>query len=207
MRFEPALLAILDISGYTAFIRQRATTLVHAEEIITELLEASLDGAEAPLRLNKLEGDAALLWVEPGDDPGIRARAVLARIEAAFAAFDQRRGALAGARSHCQCGACVNIDALSLKALLHYGDVAHKRVRGLHELAGEPVILIHRLLKNAVGAPRYVLMTDAYRELLGAAAPPLEPATEHPDGFDAQRVWIARPQAAGLNTIATPFMQ
>lgn len=208
MRFEPALLAILDISGYTAFIRQRATTLVHAEEIITELLEASLDGAEAPLRLNKLEGDAALLWVDSGDDPGARAHAVLARVEAAFAAFDERRMALAGARSHCHCGACANIGALSLKALLHAGDVAHKRVRGLHELAGEPVILIHRLLKNGVGAPRYVLMTDAFRGLLGADMPPLEVATEQPDGFDAQRVWIARPaQAAGLNTIATPFMQ
>jgi hypothetical protein len=192
MRFEPTLLAILDISGYTAFIRQRATTLVHAEEIITELLEASLDGAEAPLRLNKLEGDAALLWVEPGDDPGTRAQAVLARIEAAFGAFDERRTALAGARSHCHCGACANIGALSLKALLHYGDIAHKRVRGLHELAGEPVILIHRLLKNGVGAPRYVLMTDAFRELLGADAPPLEAATEHPDGFDPMRVWVRR---------------
>ena len=36
MRFETTLLAILDISGYTHFIRQRATTLPHAEEIIRD---------------------------------------------------------------------------------------------------------------------------------------------------------------------------
>jgi hypothetical protein len=208
MRFESTLLAILDISGYTTFIRQRATTLVHAEEIITELLEATLDGAEVPLRLNKLEGDAALLWVEPGDDPGARARAVLARIDAAFAAFDARRQAITSLRSHCQCGACANIGALSLKALLHVGEVAHKVVRGLNELAGEPVILIHRLLKNGVGVPRYVLMTDDFRDLLGAGAPPLQATTEQPDGYQPLRVWVALPpQAAGVNVIATPFMQ
>jgi hypothetical protein len=190
MRFEPTLLAILDISGYTGFIRHRTTTLPHAEEIITALLESTLDGAEQPLRLNKLEGDAALLHAAPGDDPAATAAGVLARMDVAFAAFDAQRATIAAARSHCQCGACANIGGLSLKALLHYGDVAHKQVRGLHELAGEPVILIHRLLKNRVSSPRYVLMTAAFHDLLRVPPADVTVAEEHPDGFDPTRVHV-----------------
>lgn len=190
MRFEPTLLAILDISGYTGFIRHRATTLPHAEEIITALLESTLDGAEHPLHLNKLEGDAALLHADPGEAPAAAAAAVLARMDAAFAAFDAQRAAIATARSHCQCGACANIGGLSLKALLHYGDVAHKQVRGLHELAGEPVILIHRLLKNRVSSPRYVLMTADFHALLREPPADAVATVEQPEGFEAIPVHV-----------------
>jgi hypothetical protein len=209
MRFDPTLLAILDIGGYTRFIRQRATTLPHAEEIITALLEATLDGAEMPLRLNKLEGDAALLWADAGLTPRAAAAAALARIDIAFAAFDRRRAAIARERSHCECGACANIGALEIKAIVHAGEVAHKQVRGLHELAGEPVILLHRLLKNTVVAPRYVLLTAAFRDLLDDPGALVE-AEEHPDGFEPTRVFIRAPAqapAAGRKDIATPFMQ
>lgn len=209
MRFEPTLLAILDIGGYTRFIRQRATTLPHAEEIITALLEATLDGAEMPLRLNKLEGDAALLWADAGQTPRVAAAAALRRVESAFAAFDRRRAAIAGERSHCQCGACANIGALEIKAIVHFGEVAHKQVRGLHELAGEPVILLHRLLKNAVSVPRYILLTAEFRELLDDDAGSLQAAEEHPDGFDPMPVFLRLPAQApaGLKDIAMPFMQ
>lgn len=195
MRFEPTLLAILDIGGYTRFIRQRATTLPHAEEIITALLEAVIDGAELPLQLNKLEGDAALLWADAGLTPRAAAASALRRIEAAFGAFDRRRAAIAQERSHCECGACANIGALEIKALLHVGDVAHKQVRGLHELAGEAVILLHRLLKNRVAAPRYVLLTEGFQALLDDApgSPAAIEAFEHPKGFEPMRVFLRLP--------------
>jgi class 3 adenylate cyclase len=121
-----------------------------------------------------------------------------------------RRRHPARERSHCECGACANIGALEIKAVVHYGAVAHKQVRGLHELAGEPVILLHRLLKNAVAAPRYVLLTAAFRDLLDDAAGALPAAQEHPDGFDPMPVYLRLPPqapAAGLKDIATPFMQ
>jgi hypothetical protein len=100
--------------------------------------------------------------------------------------------------------------AAPLKAIAHFGEVAHKHVRGLHELAGEPVILLHRLLKNQVAAPRYVLMSAAFRDLLDDDPGPLAEAVEHPDGFEPLRVFVRAPAqapAAGLNVNATPFMQ
>jgi hypothetical protein len=61
IRLVQAVLVIADVSGYTSFIRHRAVSLVHAEAIISELLECVLDRACHPLIVNKLEGDAALL--------------------------------------------------------------------------------------------------------------------------------------------------
>ena len=69
MRLAQALLVIVDISGYTEFITNRQVSLLHAEQIITELMESVIDRADHPLVVNKLEGDAALLFREfqPGD--------------------------------------------------------------------------------------------------------------------------------------------
>ncbi|MCB0154865.1 MAG: hypothetical protein KDF65_08705 [Anaerolineae bacterium] len=52
------ILAIVDISGYTHFIKTHRTSHIHAEEIIFDLLEAVIDRAEYPLILNKLEEQA-----------------------------------------------------------------------------------------------------------------------------------------------------
>jgi len=37
-----------------------------------------------------------------------------------------------------------------------------KKIRQFEELAGEPVILIHRLLKNTIQAKEYILLTQAF---------------------------------------------
>ena len=66
IRLVHAVLVIVDVSGYTNFIRHRAVSLIHAEAIITELLESVLDRASHPLIVNKLEGDAASLLYSAG---------------------------------------------------------------------------------------------------------------------------------------------
>ena len=87
MRLAHAYLVIVDISGYTAFIHEREVSLLHAEQIITELMEAVIDRAAHPLTVNKLEGDAALMFAEvpPGDVAA--GRDVLAQAKAFFPAF------------------------------------------------------------------------------------------------------------------------
>jgi len=39
MELKHVALVIVDISGYTQFLRQRSLTLLHAEEIITQIYE------------------------------------------------------------------------------------------------------------------------------------------------------------------------
>ena len=202
MRLTRSILAIVDISGYTGFIKRREIALLHAEEVINELLGAMLDGAEHPLALNKLEGDAALMFVETGADPAAAARDVLGQLARMFAAFHARLGTLRDARRHCNCQACANIGVLTLKAFLHEGEVVIKRLRQFEELAGEDVILIHRLLKNTVQGSEYVLLSDPFHELVAAALPGCAPHEEHAEGLGTYKVWTLAPSAPSLVALA-----
>ena len=103
MRLIHAILVIVDISGYTSFINNRKVSLLHAEEIITALMESVIDRAEHPLVVNKLEGDAALLYCECGAGDGIAARDVLAQVKAFFLAFYQCLAQQRELRGGCNC--------------------------------------------------------------------------------------------------------
>lgn len=165
LRTTECVLVFVDISGYTRFIRDRVITLEHAEDIISELLESLIDHASHPLQVNKLEGDAALLFAETQGDREACLRSVYQQLLALFPRFAARREQIQRERGHCACEACANIGALRLKALVHAGEIVIKQVRQFEELAGEPVILLHRLGKNRVPVDSYLLLTDA------AAAP------------------------------------
>ena len=195
MRLTQAFLVIVDISGYTAFITERTISLLHAEQIITDLIDAVIDQARHPLILNKLEGDAALLYGEcaPGDTDA--AHDVFAQVRAFFPAFAERLRQQREARAHCVCDACTRIDHLALKAFVHYGELAIKQVRQFEELAGESVILVHRLLKNHVPSREYVLMTEAARAEAGLDAAALQRHVEDCEGVGEVALWLCPPAA------------
>jgi len=167
MELSAVALVIVDISGYTGFIKFHKTSLVHAQEVISQLLESVIDKASHPLTLNKLEGDAALLYAVLGDDPAAAARDIASQVEGFFAAFHAKARELSGTRSTCPCEACQRILDLRIKAIAHAGQVAFRRIRQFDEMAGEDVILVHRLLKNSVARHEYIMMTEPYYKLLG----------------------------------------
>ncbi len=161
MRLTQAVLVVADISGYTDFITNREVSLLHAEQIITDLLESMLDRTEHPLIANKLEGDAALLYAEHAEgEAGAAVQDALVQVRALFEAFGSRLRKIGEERANCGCEACANISRLCLKAFVHRGEIAVKQVRQFEELAGEPVILVHRLMKNGVPLREYVLLSD-----------------------------------------------
>jgi len=166
MEIAPVSLVLADISGYTRFVRIHKISLLHAEEIITELMEAVISEASEPLILNKLEGDAAFLYAR-GGEPGI-ARMTLERVLRFFTSFTARQQELIKAgEGGCSCEACCNISSLKLKAIMHHGQAVIKQVHQLTELAGSEVILAHRLLKNTIGADEYLLLTEDFYRLSG----------------------------------------
>ena len=195
MRISYAYLVVVDISGYTRFITERSLTLSHAEQIISDLINAVLDRARHPLILNKLEGDAALLYREIDRDDVAGARDVLAQVRSFFPAFHARVAELRAIRSNCNCDACSNITALNLKALVHVGEVAIKQVRQFDELAGEPVILLHRLMKNTVPSREYVLLTQPATQHAQLEETNLRAHSEEVDGMGVYRLWIADPRS------------
>ena len=175
-------LVIADISGYTGFLKFHSTALEHAHEIISQLIESVIDKAEHPLRLNKLEGDAALLYAELGADEAAAARDIARQAAAFFAAFHAKAAGLARSRASCPCQACGGILGLQLKAFLHAGTVAFRRIRQFDEMGGADVILLHRLLKNTVPERQYILMTGPFHALSGDL--PHLPVRDHEELYD-----------------------
>jgi hypothetical protein len=205
VKLTNAVLAIADISGYTAFVHQKDISIVHAEQIITALLDTVIERAAHPLTLNKLEGDAALLYAEYEGPAEPVVADILAQAGAFFAGFETTRLRLQQDRAGCGCQACQGIERLRLKLLLHLGEVAVKQVRQFTELAGKPLILVHRLLKNGVPAREYILMSE---EFLAAAPalPGLAWLDEEVDGVGPARIGylLATPEAlAGLPKLAS----
>jgi hypothetical protein len=61
----------------------------------------------------------------------------------------------------CPCQSCTQTSALKLKFVAHVGDVATQTIKRRKKLVGMDVIYVHRLLKNPVSVPEYLLVSDA----------------------------------------------
>jgi hypothetical protein len=154
-----------------------------------------IDHTEHPLTLSKLEGDAAFLYVtlEAGSDGRAAAQDVLRQVMAFIDAFKTRERELI-ACNVCTCPACQDIGQLKLKAFLHVGRTAIKKIRQFEELGGEDAILIHRLLKNSIPAKEYIVMTEAFYELSGGLAGQMpEARTEECEGIGPTPIRVYYP--------------
>ncbi|MFE8605566.1 DUF2652 domain-containing protein [Archangium violaceum] len=156
MAIQRALLLIADIGGYTRFLKTHAINLAHAHDMVSQLLEAVIDGAASPLELAKLEGDAAFFYAPLSEDARVDVTPVVTAIRAAF---EHRKELLRIDRS-CTCEGCTQVEQLTLKFVVHQGEVAFQRVKRFTELGGVDVIVVHRMLKNSVPIREYVLMTE-----------------------------------------------
>ncbi|HTY31627.1 DUF2652 domain-containing protein [Mycobacterium sp.] len=154
MTIRRAVLLIADIGGYTHYMHWNRTHLAHAQQTVAGLLESVIDAGKG-LKLAKLEGDAAFFW-EPDGNAKVLVCDRLSRMRQSFLARRERfKRDIA-----CECASCSQLDNLSLKFVVHVGEVAEQRVKRHVELAGVDVILVHRMLKNSVPVLEYVLMTD-----------------------------------------------
>ncbi len=54
---------------------------------------------------------------------------------------------------------------LRLKSFVHYGDFIIKKVSRFEEIAGENVILAHRLMKNSIDISEYIVFTENVTEV------------------------------------------
>jgi hypothetical protein len=154
---EAGFLVIADLTGYTAYLSR--SEIEHAPTIAGDLLETIIGRLEPPLRLAKLEGDAAFLYAEDGlADPSLLMRA----LKASYVAFRRRLRSIERATS-CSCIACGLAPRLDLKLVVHHGPFVRTVISGRDELAGSSVIVAHRLLKGTTVAtartPGFALFT------------------------------------------------
>jgi hypothetical protein len=76
----------------------------------------------------------------------------------------------------CPCGSCNQTSALRLKFVAHVGEVATQTIKRRRKLVGIDVIYVHRLLKNPVQLPEYVLVSEELYN--GGGTAPSEPAMQ-----------------------------
>jgi hypothetical protein len=169
-----ALLLIADIGGYTEYMQYHRSILGHAEAATSRMLDKVV-GAARGFDLIEIEGDAAFLSRELD---GMDGPATLAAVTQAAAtmhrAFHEQRRLIE--LNMCPCGSCTQTSALRLKFVAHVGEVATQTIKRRRKLVGIDVIYVHRLLKNAVQVPEYVLVSEElYR---GGGTAPSEPAMQ-----------------------------
>ena len=167
MAVQTTLLIIADIAGYTRFMKFHHASLAHAQEIIARLLEVVIDAAAPALRLAKLEGDAAFFYMPAPSDRPIDPALIAGHAAAIYRAFHARAADLR-ANTLCPCDGCQQAGNLRIKLVGHVGGVAMQKVKQLTELAGVDVIVVHRMLKNNVPVPEYLLMTEPVHALVGS---------------------------------------
>jgi uncharacterized protein YndB with AHSA1/START domain len=166
---ERACLVIADISGYTSYLA--GVELDHAQDILADLIDTVVAALRPTFRLAKLEGDAAFAYALT---ESVDVSTLQDQVEGCYFAFRRRLRDIRQATS-CECNACILIPSLDLKLLVHHGSIVRQRMAGMEELVGSDVIVIHRLLKNAVeadlGLHAYALYTDACLRVAGVDAP------------------------------------
>lgn len=152
---KSTLLYIPDISGFTDFVNK--TEINHSRHIISELLEIIIDSDKFGMSVSEIEGDAVLFFKE--DIPSVsdlieQCQHTFINFHSYLRRYDTER--------ICRCGACETATHLSLKFIVHKGDVEKISIKDHQKLHGSDVILAHKLLKNSIPENEYILITDQF---------------------------------------------
>src|SRR3712207_3078157 len=190
MATRHALLLIADIGGYTEYMQFHRSMLGHAEAATSRMLEKVVKAAR-DFDLIEIEGDAAFLSREVHglDGPGTLATVTQAAA-AMHRAFHEQRRLIE--LNMCPCGSCTKTSALKLKFVAHVGEVATQTIKRRRKLVGVDVIYVHRLLKNPVHLPEYVLVSEELYRRGGDApsAPAMQEIAQDPEGIGPVRTYF-----------------
>lgn len=163
MGIKPIYIILVDISGYTNFIRLHKVSLLHAERIIGELMECMLEEVELPVVAHEILGDAISLYALDDGSPGL-ADNIYRQLEKYFLAFRKREAYLLRECGYCVCEACNKVGELKLKAIVHAGEAVFTKIRDIQKISGVDVITAHRLLKNSIPSDEYILLTKSFAD-------------------------------------------
>jgi hypothetical protein len=202
-----SLLLIADIGGYTDYMRTHRMSLAHAEVNTTRLLEKVID-AVPDFELIEIEGDAAFLARQVDTSDGeVTVDRTLEAATAMHRAFHVERHYVA--TNLCPCGSCTQATNLKLKFVAHVGEVATQTIRDRRKLVGIDVILVHRMLKNTVQVPEYVLMSeDLYRSRHSPLSSPAREISQELEGIGSVRAFYVdvSPDASSQPPLPEPTL-
>src|SRR5690606_11336405 len=134
------------------------TSIISGKYIIMELLTAIIESNALHLKISEIEGDAVLFY-RFGKAPDIAS--VLNQFETMLINFKLKLHEI-NLRLKTKI-------ALSLKLIVHYGQVIEYRVDHFKKLYGEAIVESHLMLKNTIASSNYVLFSEEALEAAQAA--------------------------------------
>jgi len=158
-----------------------------------------------PFRLAKFEGDAAFMYAvcmrSPTRWTDRSSRTQSSRPISPFASGS----ATSSCRLPASAAPAGDMQRLDLKFVCHHGEFIKHKMAGREELAGRDVILVHRLLKNAVnerlGAHAYALYSDSCVQTM-SIDPNAQGLVEHKESIDVLgevKCWVRDLEEAWTN--------
>lgn len=142
---------IPDISGFTKFVTE--TEFAVGQEITRQLLEVILRNNILNLKISEIEGDAVLFYKKKA----ISLKQIQKQFERMLGKFEEKVKELRREYD-------IEID-LSLKMIVHYGELSTYIIGRFEKLYGRAVIEAHNLLKNSISSASYLLFTQSvYQE-------------------------------------------
>tara|TARA_R110000868_G_scaffold176501_1_gene414206 strand:+ start:733 stop:1377 length:645 start_codon:yes stop_codon:yes gene_type:complete len=152
---KQALILIPDISGFTKYIA--SCDIDHSQDKIALLLESILENNTLDFKISEIEGDAILFY---SFDFPYSSMEIIRQCQLMFDKFHQRIDEFK--LSKCMCGSCQKLYELSLKFVLHFGQLGSVMVKDYCKLFGKDLIIAHRLLKNKISLNEYILLTENF---------------------------------------------
>ena len=142
-----------DISGFTSFVKKNE--IEHSKHIISELFETILTIAPESFNFVESEGDALYFYTATDK---IDLNDILKFCDSSFNKFHNHLQSYEHKRI-CPCGACKTANQLTIKFIIHLGNLDFIEVNKQQKPYGQDSILAHRLLKNSIPKKSYILVS------------------------------------------------
>ena len=153
MKTFNAGLLLLDLSGYTEFMTK--TSLLHARQVVTEILHCIYKSSNRHLILNKVEGDALFFYSKKYNKSELTGYC-----HAIHKQFHEIINELSVKHKDCRVKVCRKLDNLHIKFFIHEGEITMHKIGRFKELMGQPIIEIHRLTKNKIKEDSDIAVID-----------------------------------------------
>ncbi|MEO5569745.1 MAG: DUF2652 domain-containing protein [Bacteroidia bacterium] len=150
----PALICIPDITGFTRFMAE--TSLEFSRKIIPPLLRNLVTSNTLSLKVGEIEGDA-ILFYRYGTLPSFKE--LVDQCKNFYINFTEQLELL---KKEFPDDFAKNISSnkLALKIVVHAAEMTSTHIEGIIKLIGEDVVVVHKILKNSIPDPEYILFTE-----------------------------------------------
>jgi len=150
----PALICIPDITGFTRFMAE--TNLEFSRKIIPPLLRNLVASNTLNLKVGEVEGDA-ILFYRYGTLPSFKE--LVDQCKIFYINFTEQLESLKKEFPD-DFAKYISTNKLTLKIVVHAAEMTSTQIDGIIKLIGEDIVVVHKILKNTVKDPEYILFTE-----------------------------------------------